>query len=263
MLFEKIKLGNADLFIYRPDAAVNRPAMLVIPGGGYGAICTEREGEPVAHTFLAKGYVSFLLHYSIYPNAKNNTPLIEASMAMAYIRQNAERFGVDKDKVYAIGFSAGGHLAVSLATLWHREEIVKGANIEYGENKPTAVIACYPVVSGTNHPHFASFQNLTGQVDPTPEMIDYYSLEKHVDKRSAPAYIIHTAEDTLVPVQNSICLARAYAEAGVQFEFHIFPHCDHGFVLGNDLTQKPDGSFNDPQYARFVDDAIYFFKHLK
>lgn len=263
MLFEKIKLGNADLFIYKPNASKNNPAMLVIPGGGYGAICTEREGEPVAHTFLAKGYVSFLLHYSVYPNACCTNPLIEASMAMAYIRRNADELGVDKNRVYAIGFSAGGHLAASLATIWHREEIVKGAGIEYGENKPTAVISCYPVVSGKNHPHFESFQNLTGQINPSDELIDYYSLENHVDERSAPAFITHTAEDTLVPVQNSICLAKAYADAGVQFEYHIYPHFDHGLVLANDLTAKPDGSFVEPQYARFVDDAIYFFKHLK
>ncbi len=264
MFFNELKIGTATLRIYKPDTAENYPAMLVIPGGGYANIIhTREEGEPIALAYASKGFAAFVLHYSTGKDAPINCPLAEASKAMAYIKRNAEELGVDPKRVYTVGFSAGGHLSGSLATLWHRNEIIERAEIEYGENKPTASVLCYPVVSGVDHPHFGSFQNLLGSVSPSTEELEYYSLEKHVDERSAPAFITHTAEDQLVPVQNSINLANAYANAGVQFELHIYPHGLHGAALGNAITSNGCKTFEQPQYARWVDDSIYFFEHLK
>lgn len=269
MIFSKINLGigNAELHIYKPDRAKNYPAMLVIPGGGYAQVCTDREGEPIALAYASKGYVAAVLHYSIAPTLPENSPLAEASKAMAYIRRNADALGVDKTKVYAVGFSAGGHLCGSLGTLWHREDIMAKAAVAYGENRPTAVVLCYPVISAENIgkvPHLGSFYNLLGKTELTKEEIDEWSLEKHVDEKSAPAFIIHTAEDEIVPVQNSLVMANAYANAGIQFELHVYPHGPHGNALGTGVTDdNGDGAWVDAQYARWVDDSIYFFEHLK
>jgi dipeptidyl aminopeptidase/acylaminoacyl peptidase len=128
------------------------------------------------------------------------------------------------------------------------------------------VVLCYPVISADkkNCPHVDSFLNLTGKKEISEKDIDDWSLERHVDEKSAPAFIIHTAEDELVPVRNALAISRAYADAGVQFEMHIYPHGPHGFALGNKLTDpNHDGRWSDEKYARWIDDSIYFFEHLK
>ena len=191
MIFEKTELGigKASLDIYIGDELKKSPAMLVIPGGGYGCVCSDREGEPIALAYLARGFNAFVLHYSVGKDAPVNCPLAEASAAIAYIKRNAEKLSVDPEKVYVVGFSAGGHLCGSLATLWHRDEINDKAGIEYGENRPTAVVLQYPVITALGKGHMNSFYNLLGTREPTREQLEYYSLEKHVDERSAPAII--------------------------------------------------------------------------
>ena len=264
MIYKEIKLGvgKAELHVYKPETANKNEAMLVIPGGGYGCVCTNREGEPIALGYLAKGFTVFVLHYSVGKDAPVNCPLAEASAAIAYIRRNADEYGVDVNKVYAVGFSAGGHLCGSLGTLWHREEIAEKAGITSGENKPNGVVLCYPVITGGERAHKGSFYNLIGTTTPTDEQIDYYSLEKHVDERSVPAFIIHTAEDELVPVHNSLMMATAYANAKVPFELHVYPHGPHGMALGNAITANGRQSYIDSRYERWIDDSISFFRSI-
>ena len=264
MIFEKVTLGvgKAELFIYKPDRVSTKEAMLVIPGGGYGTVCTDREGEPIALAYLAKGITSFVLHYSVGKDAPVNVPLVEASAAIAYIRRNAERFAIDPEKIYAVGFSAGGHLCCSLGTLWHKAGIAEKAGITYGENCPNGVVLCYPVISGVSYPHLGSFRNLIGGAEPSKEQLEEWSLELHVDDKSAPAFIIHTAEDRLVPVQNALCIATAYANAKRPFELHVYPHGDHGFALATEVTSGGNTAFEDARYARWVDESMTFFRSL-
>lgn len=265
MIYKEIMLGigKAELHVYKPNKTNKNEAMLVIPGGGYGTVCTDREGEPIALGYFAKGFTVFVLHYSVGKDAPINCPLAEASAAIAHIRRNAEEYGVDPEKIYAVGFSAGGHLCGSLGTLWHRDEIVEKAGIVYGENKPNGVVLCYPVITGGERAHKGSFYNLIGTTAPTEEQLDYYSLEKHVDDRSAPAFIIHTAEDQLVPVHNSLMMATAYADAKVPFELHVYPHGPHGMALGNSITANGNPGYIDARYERWIDDSISFFRSLK
>lgn len=264
MKFEKITLGvgKAELYVYQPDRISTKEAMLVIPGGGYGAVCTDREGEPIALAYLSKGITAFVLHYSVGKDAPVNCPLAEASAALAYIRRNAESYSIDPEKIYAVGFSAGGHLCGSLGTLWHKEGIAEKVGISYGENRPNGVVLCYPVISGTSHPHIGSFRNLIGKTDPTESELDDWSLEKHVDEKSAPAFIIHTVKDRLVPVQNALCIATAYANAGRPFELHVYPNGDHGFALATEVTAGGNEAWIDERYARWVDDSMAFFRTL-
>ncbi len=262
MKYEKISLGigKAEITVYDADG-LKGDAILVIPGGGYAQVCSDREGEPVALSYLSKGIKPFVLNYSVGKDAAGHQPLIEASAAIAYIKANKERYGIT-GKVYAVGFSAGGHLAASLATMWHRKEVIEKANISYGENRPDAVVLCYPVISGVSNAHTGSFYNIIGSKTPTEEQLYYYSAEKHVDEKAVPAFIMHTATDDLVPVQNSLYMATAYADNNIPFELHIYPEAPHGIALANEITSRGNSCWEKPQAARWVDDSVYFFKHL-
>jgi acetyl esterase/lipase len=211
------------------------PAILIIPGGGYEMV-SDREGEPVALEFLNNNYNAFILNYSVKPLCYP-TQLLEASMAMIYIKENAYKYNIDKKNVAAIGFSAGGHLCGCLATIFDDENIVKNFGEERAELvKPTAVILSYAVLSSENTIwHEGSFVNVSNN---NKELINYLSLEKQVNKNSSPAFIWHTMEDTCVPVENSLLYAKKCKEEGVPFELHIFEKGGHGLSVCN---QKSDG----------------------
>ena len=195
-LYEYFKMqkpegAKAELKCYLRDNSVeinpNRksPAMLVLPGGGY-AMVSDREGEPIALSFLSKGFASFVLTYSVAPIRYPNQ-LVEAVMAMTYIRLNAEELAIDPNMVTAVGFSAGGHLCATLASIPDCED-VKKLFVSSVDAKPNAVILSYPVITCNNAKgHVGSFLNLLGE-----ENKDEYSkldITNLIDGKSAPAFI--------------------------------------------------------------------------
>ena len=222
--------GYLNVFVRTPSKEINRklrPAILVLPGGGYKFI-SDREGEPVALAFVAKGFSSFVLSYSIdtaYP-----VPLNEAFMAVAYIRENAEKYCVNRDKIAAIGFSAGGHLAGLLATATVEE--IKFSQID-SSVRPNAVILSYPVVTMGEYAHEGSRSVITGN---EKTLYDKLSVEKRVAKDSVPVFIWHTMADNCVPLENSLMLANAYKSAGVPFSLMIFEKGRHGLSLCTEET---------------------------
>ena len=268
MIYKRIKLTEdewAYLDCYVADATekYTRPAILVIPGGGYHDVCSNREGEPIALAFMAHGYQAFVLHYSVARTRTFPTQLIEASLAMKHIRENAEAYGLDPARVFVTGFSAGGHLAGSLGILWKRPDVVAAVGGEYGINRPNGMMLCYPVISGElSISHRGSFRNLWGTDEPTEEQLMEASLERHVDADSAPLFAMHTANDTVVPVQNSLVLATAYAKAGRKFELHILPNARHGAALGNPITQMGIEEFDNPAIAAWVDSAVFWAERV-
>lgn len=204
-----------------------RPAMLVIPGGGYGVV-SQREKDCIAFYYLNKGYNTFTLDYSVKPVGYPHQ-LVEAAMAMAYIRENSEELGVNKEKIAAVGFSAGGHLCGMLATMTGEKE-VKDALKEKAENlAPNAVILAYPVISALVATHRGSFDVLC-QGD--KELEKRLSVETRVTPESSPAFIWGTANDGVVPSANAFEIALAYKKQGVPFEFHMFENGSHGLSLG-------------------------------
>ena len=272
MLFEKVSLwpGTDDVYLetYVADRLPNftRKAILVIPGGGYGGVCSDREGEPIAMAFMPHGYNAFVLHYSVARSRTFPDQLIEASAAMKHIRDNAERYNIDPEKVFVIGFSAGGHLAGSLGVLWHKKGIYEALPMPEGYNKPTGMMLIYPVISGDpaiSHP--GSFCNLFGTDTPTNEQLAEASLERHVDERSVPVFLMHTANDQVVPIENSLRMAMAYRKAGRIFELHVYPDAPHGIALSNPITA---GCFGDnprtknPHYATWVENAVRWADQL-
>lgn len=204
-----------------------RPAMLVLPGGGYQFL-SEREEEPVAMAYYARGFQTFILQYSLktaYP-----APLIEAAMAMVYLRENAEKYRIDPSHAAAIGFSAGGNLCALLATLFADKAVKEALGKRAELARPDAAVLCYGVLSAGEYGHGETVDTISGGNE---ELRKRLSPEKCVTKESAPAFLWHTTEDDCVPVQCSMLYAIACLEAGVPFEMHLFERGRHGLSVLN------------------------------
>ena len=218
----------------RKSPTKKKPAVLICPGGGYSD-CSKREGEPIALQYMAAGYHAFVLDYATAPNNFYPESLKNVSDAMICIREHADEWNVDKEKVAVLGCSAGGHLAASLATLWNTEPIKTNDN----NNRPNAAILCYPVISSDDSiAHKGSFNNLCGD---DLEIRKKLSLENRVTSDTPPCFIWHTFDDNVVPVENSFVFATALKKAGVSCEMHIFPNGAHGLSVSNvDIATTPD-----------------------
>lgn len=245
-----------------------RRAVIVCPGGGYSAL-SDREDEVIAAQYLAAGFATFILHYSVGENAKNFQPLKEAALAIKYVRENAEHYNVDPDYVFISGFSAGGHLAASAGILWDHPAVKEVLGTEDTRvARPTGMILSYPVITTGEYTHVHSAQRLCGKFNKEPivtytrEEADRFSLELHVKENTPPAFIWHTAADQAVPVENSLLLATAYSRAKVPFELHIFPEGKHGLALCNDITQSGHEGFVIPHNACWIDLACKWAREL-
>lgn len=246
-----------------PDRGT-RPAMLVIPGGGYSEVCHEREGEPIALAFAERGLNAFVLNYRVGPTDHYPAQLIDASRAILYIRENATVLGVDPERVYAVGFSAGGHLAGSLAILHSDPDVLAALGIAKGENRPTAAVLAYPVVSCFTETHGPSFENLLGRpaFDIAAEERSAVSLEYNVGADSAPLFIWHTAEDEIVPTDGSLALAATYVRHRLPVMLHLYPYGPHGLALADKRTEAGNPAWVQPLAQRWVDDAVLWLDGL-
>ena len=208
-----------------------RPAILVIPGGGYRFV-SDREGEPIAMRFLVRGYAAFMLEYSVAP-AKFPTALREAAMAMRYIREHAEEFAVDPQMVAAVGFSAGGHLCGTLGTMYDCPEVADIAAAEV--IRPNALGLSYPVTVSRGKTHNGSFENISGGDE---ALRDRLSMDKLVRPDMPPVFLWHTRTDATVPCRGSLLLAAALEDADVDFALHMYRFGKHGLSTANDQTYK-------------------------
>lgn len=204
-----------------------RPGVLILPGGGYGHT-SPREAEPVALRFLVRGYVPFVLHYSVAP-CRYPVALREAALAMRFIREHAAEFEVDISMVAAIGFSAGAHLCGCLGTLFDSAEVADLGTPEL--LKPDALGLCYPVAVSWGATHEGSFRNLCGGDEKLRARL---SLDALVRPDMAPVFLWHTRDDEAVPVRNSLILARALEEKGIDFAMHIYRHGKHGLSTADE-----------------------------
>ena len=261
MIFSKSTINvldhEAPFREYIPDEVPNaeyngkRPAVIVLPGGGYG-ITYAGEAEPIALKFVSEGICAFVLDYAvkdsgrIFPQA-----LLEALTAVKFVRDNAEKYGIDKNNIATLGFSAGGHLCSCTGTLWNKPFLEKyfedgtlvGSRNDY---RPDKMILCYPVISSDKSiAHIGSFENVIGKkyTEISNDMFKLTSTEKQVDSGTPPTFVWATAEDSGVPCQNSIVFSMALADNKVPFELRIYPHGDHGLCTGDYVTNAlPFGS---------------------
>ena len=201
----------------------SRGAVVVCPGGGYCGRASH-EGAHIAKMINAAGVSAFVLDYRVNP-CHYEAPLTDAKRAIRTVRS------MGYEKVAILGFSAGGHLCCSAATLYDLGNPDAEDPIERLSSRPDAFIPCYPVASFVSFRHQGSVENLLGEYKTNYPMLRRFSAELQVTPDTPPAFIWHTATDAGVPVENSIQLAAALSKAGVPFELHIFPEGPHGLGL--------------------------------
>lgn len=212
------------------DPNRRRPAVLVIPGGGY-TMTSDREAEPIALKFVGAGYHAFVLRYSCSPS-RYPVALCETAEAMRLIRGHADEWHVDPDRVAVIGFSAGGHLAANLASTVGDDDLA-AHGYDADAVRPNALMLAYPVITSGPLAHRGSFDNLLGpERKDDAAWLDKLSIEKHVDAHMPPVFVWHTVTDNAVPVENTLMLIGACKAAGVSVEAHLFPEGWHGLALG-------------------------------
>ena len=226
--------GNEEMGFAKP-----RPTILVIPGGGYRFVSL-REGEPIAMRFVTHGYNAAVLTYSITEECRFPLQLCQAALAMALLRENAEEWYIDPHRIAACGFSAGGHLALSLGVHWDKDWLSAETGKEKALVRPDALILSYPVI--TNDPayfHAGSFKHLLGD-EPTEEQLRLTSLEKQVGKQVPPVFLWHTVTDNIVPWKGAIMLTEELWKNEIPCEVHFFGWGPHGVALADPTTTKTD-----------------------
>lgn len=216
---------------YWPSHGRLAGAVVVCPGGGY-AVRAAHEGEPVARWLTTLGIAAFVLDYRVAPD-RHPAPLDDARRALRLVRHFAGEWSIRADRIGIMGFSAGGHLAATVATHVDAGNPGDDDPIERRDSRPDAVVLGYPVVSFGDIAHAGSMRNLLGD-EPTFALRQHLSADLHVSDRTPPMFLWHTADDHGVPVEHSLRLAAALGRHGVPFALHVFPHGAHGLGLGND-----------------------------
>lgn len=249
--------AELDLYCAGPYEGIlltKRPAVVICPGGGY-EYCSEREAEPVAMRFAAYGIQAFVLRYSCV-NKRFPTNLLEAAGAVAYVRRNAAELGVDPDKIMICGFSAGGHLAASLAVHWKKAFVTDAMGGDSALYKPNGAVLCYPVITAGEKRHDGSIVNIAGD---NAELRELVSLEKQVTEDVPPVFLWHTSDDGCVPVENTLMFAAALAEKKIPFACRIFERGAHGLSLCDECTASGEEHFN-PECAEWFGAAAEWIK---
>ncbi|MBN8825739.1 MULTISPECIES: alpha/beta hydrolase [unclassified Spirosoma] len=226
---------------YKPNPAkASGTAVVIIPGGGYGVVVYQGEGINIAKAFAEKGVAAFILKYRLPSDAimvdKKIGPLQDAQQAIKLVRESAAKWGVDASKVGVIGFSAGGHLASTLATHFEKAYVENGNNTSL---RPDFQILVYPVISMQDSlTHGGSHDNLLGK-NPSRADVELFSNELQVRANTPPTYLTHAADDKLVDVDNSIVYFEKLRHQKVPVEMHIYPKGDHGFIFRHPGWMEP------------------------
>jgi len=241
--------------VQKPDIAVFLPskknstgeAVVICPGGGYGILAYDWEGSDIARWLNSQGIAAFVLKYRL-PGSKSNivahkSPLMDAQRAMRMVRSKAEKWNLDPGKIGVMGFSAGGHLASTLSTHYDDGNSLSPDPVEQVSCRPDFSVLVYPVISFTGEfQHSGSRINLIGK-DADEDLVKYYSNELQVDKDTPPAILIHSDDDEVVPVENSIAYYKALRGNKIASELHIYPYGGHGYSLAigqGHLSTWPD-----------------------
>ena len=230
----KVQTPEIEVYLPAPNHA-NGMAVVICPGGGYWGVAYDWEGTDIAKWLNAHGVAGIVLKYRM-PGAKSNiegrlSPLMDAQRAMRLTRHHAQAWNIDPNKVGAMGFSAGGHLASTLGVHYDEGWRNTADEVDKMSARPDFLILMYPVISFVDkNIHSGSAKNLLGE-NPGLDLLTYYSNELHISENTPPTILIHSADDKAVPVKNSILFYEALLAKGVSAELHVYPYGGHGFAL--------------------------------
>lgn len=236
-------VGN--LYTYFLDSSIEmrpnekRPVILMCPGGGY-EMTSDREAEPMAMQFLAMGYHVAVLRYSVCP-VRYPAALLQVAESVLYLKEHADEYHIDSEKIVVQGCSAGGHLAANYGIAWNSPFLTKLMGMENDPERlcVAGLLLCYPVITSGEKAHEESFRNLLGEQ--YEEKKEELSLENQVTPDTPPTFLWHTATDETVPVENSLYFFQSCLQQGVSAELHIYPVGGHGLSLANEETCRANG----------------------
>lgn len=219
----------------------NRPAVIVCPGGGY-VYCSDAEAEPVALRYSARGFHAFILRYTTGPGAVGFLPLQQLSWAIGLLRENAEQWQIDPNKIAVCGFSAGGHLALASGVM--------------AENRPNALILGYPATSAPAIPGMDfMLKFLTGKEAVTQEDAKEFDLVPKIDRSTPPIFMMATAEDPLTSF-GALAVANRCSSMNVPYELHVFQFGPHGYSLACDTSANGSSRYLDESFAHWHDLSV-------
>lgn len=233
------------LYTYFLDSSIEmhpdekRPVILMCPGGGY-EMTSDREAEPMAMQFLAMGYHVAVLRYSVCP-VRYPAALLQVAESVLYLKEHADEYHIEPEKIVVQGCSAGGHLAANYGIAWNSPFLTKLMGMENDPERlcVAGLLLCYPVITSGEKAHEESFRNLLGEQ--YEEKKEELSLENQVTPDTPPTFLWHTATDETVPVENSLYFFQACLQQGVSAELHIYPVGGHGLSLANEETCRANG----------------------
>jgi len=219
------------------------PAIIVAPGGSYHHLAANHEGRQIANWFNAMGITALVLQYRLGPRYHHPIELGDAQRAMRLVRSRAHELNIDPGTIGFMGFSAGGHLASTLATHFDAGNPSDSDVVNRENCRPDFVILAYPVISMTaDYSHKGSAENLLGN-PPDPTLAKALSNEINVTSSTPPTFLFSTSADTLVPAENTVAFYLALRKAGVPAEMHIFEKGAHGVGLAlNDVALSEWGT---------------------
>ena len=255
---EPKQFDTPKLFLTLAQSEKPTPAIVILPGGGYWGISMDNEGLRIAAwlqsigvssavcVYRVRGHSTDLFDRSIPEGQRSEPgndgkgyghpfPEMDAQRAVQTLRQRAKQWNIDPDRIGVMGFSAGGHLAATVSTQFAVEETEATDPVARVSSRPDFSILCYPVIGfGKPYSHSGSEKNLLGQAARAEE-IAAMSAEDRVTKQTPPTFLFHTAEDKVVPVENSVQYFLACQRHGVAAELHVFPTGAHGVGIATEV----------------------------
>ncbi|HEY0266861.1 MAG TPA: alpha/beta hydrolase [Rhizomicrobium sp.] len=238
------QVGIPALNVFRPDRP-DGSALIIAPGGGYSREVIDLEGMDISRHFNAAGVTCFVLSYRLPGEGwadRSDVPLQDAQRAMRLVRAHAAQYGVDPARIGFLGFSAGGHLACSIATRFAAKVYAPGDAADTLSARPDFSVPMYPVVTMGEGCHAGSRDHLLGP-DPSAALIDTYSCERHVSADAPPTFLCLASDDKVVPpLPNGAAYYMALQAAKIPSEIHLFESGGHGFGIAR-VAGQPAGAW--------------------
>jgi acetyl esterase/lipase len=243
--------ATAKIIVYLP-AKPNGTAMVICPGGGYGSLVMDQEGNGIAKWLNTQGIAGIVLQYRM-PKGRIDVPLLDAQQALRTVRKNAETWKIDPKKVGVIGFSAGGHLAACAAVRGHlsRSNSIETLQAVAKDSRPDFAILIYPVISMEGDAHRGSKKNLLGE-NPDAGLARHYSPQTQVSAESPPAFLAHAIDDKVVPIENSRMFYAAQKKAGLPARLVELPNGGHGL-----------NGYKGPSWDKWQAESLLWLKEIK